>query len=186
MGGSKGVSIFVLWVQVLVALTPASMDGHMPPIARPGTPPTGEKCVLDLDRCFGSFWTRGANMTSDDMFTRLTFQYPECGDCSKPVCKVGLTTVIMALTTASGPLGLSAFLPPKGTTVTNKRSTTTPRYLPPPHLPLTPTWQEADFSLESVLETTTLPEEDVDLRQYTMKLLSRYLYLSGEPTSLLD
>lgn len=54
-----------------------------------------------------------------------------------------------------------------------------PTFLPPPHLPLTPTWQEADFSLASVLKTTTMPEEEVGLRAFCMRLLSRYLYLSG-------
>jgi 3-O-alpha-D-mannopyranosyl-alpha-D-mannopyranose xylosylphosphotransferase len=88
--------------------------------------------------------------------------------------------VITALVTASGPLGLSAFLPPKGTTQTNTADIPYPRYLPPPHLPLTSTWHEANFSLDSVLATTTLPNERVDLRQYAMKLLSRYQYLSGE------
>jgi 3-O-alpha-D-mannopyranosyl-alpha-D-mannopyranose xylosylphosphotransferase len=86
----------------------------------------------------------------------------------------------MALVTASGPLGLSAFLPPKGTSHINRPPQGAwPKYLPPPHLPLTPTWHEADFSLENVLSITALPDEEVDLRQYTMRLLSRYQYLSG-------
>jgi len=87
----------------------------------------------------------------------------------------------MALVTASGPLGLSAFLPPKGTSYINRPPQGAwPKYLPPPHLPLTSTWHEADFSLENVLSVTALPDEEVDLRQYTMRLLSRYQYLSGE------
>jgi 3-O-alpha-D-mannopyranosyl-alpha-D-mannopyranose xylosylphosphotransferase len=58
------------------------MDGHMPPIVKPGFPSNkGDKCVLDLERCFGSFWTKESNMTAADMFTRLSFQNPECGDC---------------------------------------------------------------------------------------------------------
>ena len=88
----------------------------------------------------------------------------------------------MALVTASGPLGLSAFFPARGTAVATAPLTTGksyPKYLPPPHLPLTPTWQEANFSLCHVLANTALPDETVDLREYTMKLLSRYLYLSG-------
>jgi 3-O-alpha-D-mannopyranosyl-alpha-D-mannopyranose xylosylphosphotransferase len=89
----------------------------------------------------------------------------------------------MALVTASGPLGLSAFFPPKEAVFVNAPLTTGtiyPRYMPPPHLPLTPTWHEADFSLDSVMLITALPDESVNLREYTMKLLSRYLYLSGE------
>lgn len=91
-------------------------------------------------------------------------------------------TVITALVTASGPLGLSAFFPPRGVTFANEAQGLFPKYLPPPHLPLTPTWAEADFSLQNVLSTTALPNEVVDLRLYTMKLVSRYQYLSGEST----
>jgi len=88
--------------------------------------------------------------------------------------------VIMALVTASGPLGLSSFFPPKDAVYTSLSSGVEPRYLPPPHLPLTATWHEADFSLASVMSVTALPNEVVNLREYTMKLLSRYIYLSGE------
>ena len=56
----------------------------MPPLLRPGTSPSkNEKCLIDLDRCFGSFWSRSSDIASSDMFTRLAFQYPDCGDCSK-------------------------------------------------------------------------------------------------------
>ncbi|WVW78190.1 hypothetical protein I302_100141 [Kwoniella bestiolae CBS 10118] len=133
------------------------------------------RCVLDLDRCFGSFWSREEDVPAADMMKRLTFQYPECGDC-----------LIMALVTASGPLGLSAFFPPKGTAFENSplaQGHSYPKYLPPPHLPLTPTWHEADFSLDGVMSTTALPGESVNLREYTMKLLSRYQYLSAKSES---
>jgi 3-O-alpha-D-mannopyranosyl-alpha-D-mannopyranose xylosylphosphotransferase len=89
----------------------------------------------------------------------------------------------MALVTASGPLGLSAFFPPKDALYSNAALTKDkvyPKYIPPPHLPLTATWHEADFSLEGVMSSTAMPEEQVNLREYTMKLLSRYMYLSGE------
>ncbi|ODN79461.1 3-O-alpha-D-mannopyranosyl-alpha-D-mannopyranose xylosylphosphotransferase [Cryptococcus amylolentus CBS 6039] len=154
----------------------SSMDGPMPHLLKGGKDPeTNNKCMLDLNRCFGSFWSRGEHVASDDMFKRLTFQYPECGDC-----------LTMALVTASGPLGLSAFFPPKDTTFTAPKlapNAEYPTFLPPPHLPLTPTWHEADFSLESVMTSTALPEEEVDLRQYCMKLLSRYLYLDAKSVS---
>lgn len=89
----------------------------------------------------------------------------------------------MALVTASGTLGLNAFFPPKETTITAPElgpGDAYPKFLPPPHLPLTPTWHEADFSLANILSTTALPGEQVDIRQYCMRLLSRYLYLDGE------
>ena len=92
--------------------------------------------------------------------------------------------MIAALVTASGPLGLSAFFPAKTAKHTNIPPLGVyPKYLPPPHLPLTSTWHEADFSLKAVLATTAYPNEQVDLREYTMKLLSRYQYLSGERKS---
>ncbi|ORY21754.1 hypothetical protein BCR39DRAFT_553054 [Naematelia encephala] len=154
----------------------SSLDGHMPPIPKPGQDPSVHNtCILDLDRCFGTFWSRLEDFSAPDMFKRLAFQYPECGDC-----------LIMALVTASGPLGLSAFFPSQKQEYVNVRPDTEnprPRYLPPPHLPLTPTWHEADFSLESVLANTALPGESVNLREYSMKLLSRYLYLSARSTS---
>jgi 3-O-alpha-D-mannopyranosyl-alpha-D-mannopyranose xylosylphosphotransferase len=104
------------------------------------------------------------------MFKRLAFSNPACGDC-----------LLMALVTASGPLGLSAFLPPDNTRYRNNAPQTGEKitYLPPPHLPLTGTWQEADFSLANVMSYTSLPGEKVDLRVFSMRLLSRYLYLSG-------
>lgn len=83
----------------------------------------------------------------------------------------------MALVTASGPLGLSAFMPDH--TVFVNKATTTPTHHTP-LLPMTDTWQAADFSLESVIRDTEMPGAKVDLRRYTSRLLSRYLYTSGE------
>jgi 3-O-alpha-D-mannopyranosyl-alpha-D-mannopyranose xylosylphosphotransferase len=48
-----------------------------------------------------------------------------------------------------------------------------------PVLPLTDTWQAADFSLANVIGDTEEPGS-INLRQYTVKLLTRYLYVSGE------
>jgi len=86
----------------------------------------------------------------------------------------------MALVTASGPLGLSAVFPPAKATFYNPETDNPPTVLPPPHLPLTPTWEEADFSLASVMADTAAPGQEVNLREYCMYLLSRYLYISGE------
>ncbi len=99
---------------------------------------------------------------------------------------LSLGTVIRALITASGTKGLSAFLPTFGTRSKRAafRNSTTP---PPPHLPLTKTWQDTDFSLEAVvlpgsdlLETGPSPDGSVDLRIWAMKLLSRYAYVIGK------
>jgi 3-O-alpha-D-mannopyranosyl-alpha-D-mannopyranose xylosylphosphotransferase len=91
----------------------------------------------------------------------------------------------MTLVTASGPLGLSAFLPPREAIFKNDVDADVENidYISPPHLPLTPTWQEADFSLDNVLRETSLPQEEVNLREWSMKLLSRYLYVSGKSNS---
>ena len=91
--------------------------------------------------------------------------------------------VINALVTASGPLGLSAFFPPATTTyqvpATGGKISPTNVKVWPPHLPLTATWQDADFKLENVLRDSARPGEAVGLRMWCMKLLSRYQYISG-------
>ena len=48
-----------------------------------------------------------------------------------------------------------------------------------PVLPTTDTWQAADFTLQSVMSETESPGR-VNLRQYAVRLLARYLYVSGE------
>lgn len=83
----------------------------------------------------------------------------------------------MALVTASGPLGLSAFLPDPRTTFVNRPSTK--RLHMTPVLPVTDIWQAGDFTLNGVMGDTEKPGP-VDVRLYTVKLLSRYQYVSGE------
>lgn len=62
----------------------SSMDGHMPPILRPSqSPSTNDRCTFDLERCLGSFWSRQEDVTADDMFKRLAFANPSCGDCCR-------------------------------------------------------------------------------------------------------
>jgi 3-O-alpha-D-mannopyranosyl-alpha-D-mannopyranose xylosylphosphotransferase len=62
----------------------SSMDGHMPPILRPSqSPSTNDRCTFDLERCLGSFWSRQEDVSADDMFKRLAFANPSCGDCCK-------------------------------------------------------------------------------------------------------
>ena len=172
------------------------MDGHIPPLVPNGSPQSvNDKCTFGLERCFGRFWSAGENVTSDDMFKRLAFSNPACGDCrrsdrSARTVTDQLTrlfeTVIMALVTASGPLGLSAVFPPDHMiyrTEVDDELLEQFDHLPPPHLPLTSTWQAADFSLENVLRDSTLPGEPVGLRKWSMQLLSRYLYTSGRTQS---
>ncbi|RSH79984.1 Xanthine phosphoribosyltransferase 1 [Apiotrichum porosum] len=152
----------------------SSMDGHIPRILKPGSNENlNDWCNLDLQHCFGPFWDQtDASIPADEMFKRLTFQHPECGDC-----------MIMALVTASGPKGLSAFFPAEDATFVNPSTNPSPSFVPVAHLPLTPTWQEADFSMSRVLATTSMPGEAVNLREYTMHLLSRYQYSHGKSVS---
>lgn len=172
----------------------SSMDGHMPPIPKPSqSSASNDQCTFDLERCLGPFWSRQETVSADDMFKRLAFANPSCGDCCKSQAKlkrgcisdVFRLSVIMTLVTASGPLGLSAVFPPREAIFKNDVDADTDGidYISPPHLPLTSTWQEADFSLDNVLRETSLPQEEVNLREWSMKLLSRYLYVSGKSNS---
>ena len=155
------------------ALLFPSIDGHLPPILRPGQSfLDNTRCFIDLAKCFGEFWSEDRDVPAVEMFERLAFVTPECGDC-----------MINALVTASGSLGLSAFFPPNETyyeTPAWRRDTRPPAYIPPPHLPVTSTWEEADFTLENVMAESAAPGEAVHLRTWCMKLLSRYQYVSGE------
>lgn len=83
----------------------------------------------------------------------------------------------MALVTASGPSGLSAFMPNRHSAFVNRAPSQ--RVHLTPLLPITDTWQAANFSLASVMSESENPGS-VNLRQYTVKLLARYLYVSGE------
>lgn len=175
------------------ALTQASLDGHLPPITEPGRDTderdrwaapdrpaiANDRCQFDLDQCLGPFWTRSVDVAAEAMFKRLAFELPQCGDCRRLGSRIKLTPVIMALVTSSGPLGLSAFFPSASATYQRPSSADPPAYVQPPHLPLTPTWQEGNFSLDSVMANTSLPGGAVNLREYSMRLLSRYLYVSG-------
>jgi len=83
----------------------------------------------------------------------------------------------MALVTASGPSGLSAFVPDRQSTFNNQAISK--RVHMTPVLPITDTWQAADFTLQNVIGETENTGR-VNLRQYAVRLLTRYLYVSGE------
>lgn len=107
----------------------------------------------------------------------MTYARRECGDC-----------LITALVSASGERGLHAFLPDEDVI-----------YTPPtdggegvwettePVLPMTKTWQEAKFGLEEVIRRgsdvwygETSESEGVNLRKWSIKLLTRYHYAMGK------
>lgn len=51
-----------------------------------------------------------------------------------------------------------------------------------PHLPMTRYWTDTLFAMEDVIvgEPTSIGETEVNVRNWVMKLLSRYSYLLGE------
>lgn len=148
----------------------SSLDGHMPDSKeKTADPVEAAKCTIDLEQCFDTFWTEGEDTTAAHMFKHLAFRRPECGDC-----------LLVALVTASGPLGLKEVFPSPEAAYTIPKTAPAPPYIAPPHLPMTPTWEEADFSLAKSVAKTALPGDTVPLRQWCMHLLSRYLYTYGE------
>lgn len=94
----------------------------------------------------------------------------------------------MALTNASGQRGLSAFLPDANVTFEPEVRDRGEWEREEPMLPLVPDWKEGNFSLAAVIR----PGQDiwegekgrssnkVNLREYCVKLLSRYTYSVGE------
>lgn len=158
----------------LVNLMIASMDGHLEPPRYTTYKP--KSCSIDMDRCFGpSFADPSAVEPADELFKRLAFERPECGDC-----------LIKALVSASGPRGLEAFLPSHNKVIPQPTKPT--KSGDEPSLPLTKDWRSANFSIENLvrLGQDSWPGEpaaasgSVDLRRWCIKLLTRYAYVTGE------
>ncbi len=71
-------------IHALTGFVAASLDGPAPPNGA-----TVRNCTLNLDQCLGPWWRQshdrfrsgGAEIDSVDMFKRLAFEMPECGDC---------------------------------------------------------------------------------------------------------
>ncbi|KAF7330908.1 hypothetical protein MVEN_02430400 [Mycena venus] len=98
-----------------------SSDGY--PLIKTVKPNPKDKsvqyCEIDVETCFPS-----NSSSSLDLFKRVAFEQPNCGDC-----------LIVHLISKSGPVGLAAFLPPPNA----------PK-APPPQTPrLAKTWQDATF-----------------------------------------
>ncbi|KAG8710670.1 hypothetical protein FRC08_016864 [Ceratobasidium sp. 394] len=118
-------------------------------------------CRIESDACFPPELTNAS-----DVFKHVTFKAPKCGDC-----------IINALVAASGPLGLSAFLPnpTHGLESTHHQSGRDPV----PHLPLVSDYQTGDFSLRGVLGDST-----TDVREWTVRMLQRYRFVIGDTPSI--
>ncbi|KAG9119574.1 hypothetical protein FRC07_005346 [Ceratobasidium sp. 392] len=119
------------------------------------------RCQIDFSVCFPPELT-----TSSDVFKHIAFGAPRCGDC-----------IINALVAASGPLGLSAFLPnpPHGLKSTHQQSV----HDPVPHLPLVSDYRSGDFSLRGVLGDSA-----TDVREWTVRMLQRYRFVLGDTPSI--
>ncbi|KZW02608.1 hypothetical protein EXIGLDRAFT_759733 [Exidia glandulosa HHB12029] len=116
------------------------------------------KCELSYDTCFAGASDPAA------LFTRIAFDQLACGDC-----------IMNALVAKSGELGLEALLPARNATAVPR----TAEFNPPPMLARTPRWQDADFSLSSVVPT----DGQLDLRSWTLQLLHRYRFVIGSTPS---
>jgi 3-O-alpha-D-mannopyranosyl-alpha-D-mannopyranose xylosylphosphotransferase len=100
----------------------SSMDGHIPRILKPGSNENlNDWCNLDLQHCFGPFWDQtDASIPADEMFKRLTFQHPECGDCSRSFGAVQRTLEVLTVSSDHGtrhcvwPQGSLRLLPRRG------------------------------------------------------------------------
>ena len=87
--------------------------------------------------------------------------------------------VISALTRTSGPLGLSAFLPPQERQVADlsaKLPGTVDAQDTIPHLPLVARYQDGDFSLRSVMGAAG----ERNVRAWVERVLQRYRYVVGD------
>jgi 3-O-alpha-D-mannopyranosyl-alpha-D-mannopyranose xylosylphosphotransferase len=143
--------------------------------ARPVPDPT---CTFNVDECLPEGFWDDETISSADMFTHFAFKKPACGDC-----------LIDTLVTASGSRGLKAFLPSKDKVFTPPSSRTPQMWdRAEPMLPLTGTWQEADFTLANnvrlgqdewtrVHAQSDKKEGEVNLLDWSVKLLSRYAYV---------
>lgn len=165
----------------------ASLDGHLPHnIDFPA-----QTCFFAAYCLPDQFFTEPTLIhSSEDVFTRLAFDRPQCGDC-----------LIDALMTASGERGLEAFLPDSEATFTPSTSSEETGSLPRsgsgsgwdsgPILPLTNDWRTTNFSLHSVLSPSSPvssssdeEEEGINLRSWCLELLSRYVYTIGSTPAL--
>ncbi|TFY56037.1 hypothetical protein EVJ58_g7880 [Rhodofomes roseus] len=91
-------------------------------------------CTISFDECFPGY------SRASDVFKYVAFENPQCGDC-----------IITALSRASGPLGLSTFLPPAERQLADLSAKIPDRSEPIPHLPLVARYDDGDFSLRGAM-----------------------------------
>ena len=160
----------------------SSLDGHIP---EPGVSyESPRSCGIIPSRCFPALFDPNAlaqGIDAAEIFTSIAFDQHHCGDC-----------LIIGLVSASGPRGLSAILPTEDQTYRPDEMREKQMWdRSEPMLPLVQTWREGNFSAANVVragqdvwEGSKLREHRlVGLREWCVKLLSRYIYSLG--TSIL-
>ena len=86
-------------------------------------------------------------------------------------------TVIQSLMRASGRLGLEAFLPSPHRVAAASENAPRLHTEDVPHLSLEERWQDGQFSIHSTLATSS---QDVNVRDWALRLLERYRFVIGE------
>lgn len=124
-------------------------------------------CEIRLETCFGkSFRDEQTKVSTNDVFRRVAFEQPSCGDC-----------VLLHLIGKSGPRGLSAILPADIASVKEAD-----RRVPvmPVHAFAAKRWQDVDY-------VSVARRHRNDLRLLVLTLLQRYAYTIGStPTRLIS
>lgn len=66
----------------------SSLDGHLPAPSGQGST-TEQGCRIDLNQCFSqAFLTGQEDVSASDMFKRLAFAEPDCGDCRESLLTI--------------------------------------------------------------------------------------------------
>ncbi|RSH78093.1 uncharacterized protein EHS24_002549 [Apiotrichum porosum] len=136
-------------------------------------PPT--QCNFDISECLpDEFFSSDTEYDATEIFKTIAFAKPQCGDC-----------LIGALVNKSGKRGLSAFLPSKDVNFRPPAREAQMWDRPEPMLPLVDKWEDADFSLANNVRlgqdiwkgVEPSADDEVNLRNWSVKLLSRYSYV---------
>lgn len=131
----------------------------------------GEFCSLSIKHCFGLpeqevNATSPAGLQASDLFKRIAFEQPRCGDC-----------LMAGVLAKSGRNGLEAFLPAQDA----KDVSTVKTQVTVPQLgEARDRWQEVDFSLAKALQTD---HGRWSRRDFIVRLLQRYAYTFGSTGS---
>ncbi|CDZ96238.1 hypothetical protein [Phaffia rhodozyma] len=149
-------------------------------VSASGLPPNSfgpkTKRSIDLSSCLGTWWSNSEEeIDSVEMFKRLAFERVDCGDM-----------LISSILSLSAEPGLTDLLPRPDTffNPSGSESEAEPPIYQVPHLPLTPTWEEADFTLPALFPSWSgLDPRGVDLMDWTVRILGRYRFSLGQTPS---